>query len=101
VVFDVHLVDGTYELFRYHYAPNNRDATLGATRGVVGSCLQLLEGGASHVGVAIMSRCVGSHARVLIVRRRCRRFEGPPMATVSRTLAGLPPWPPLGAGLEE
>jgi len=64
VVFDVHLVDGTYELFRYHYAPNNRDATLGATRGVVGSCLQLLEGGASHVGVAIMSRCVGSHARV-------------------------------------
>jgi 5'-3' exonuclease len=52
VVFDVHLVDGTYELFRYHYAPNNRDATLGATRGVVGSCLQLLEGGATHVGVA-------------------------------------------------
>jgi 5'-3' exonuclease len=52
MVFDVHLVDGTYELFRYHYAPNNRDADFGATRGVVGTCLQLLEGGASHVGVA-------------------------------------------------
>jgi hypothetical protein len=30
VVFDVHLVDRRYELFRYQYAPNNRDATLGA-----------------------------------------------------------------------
>jgi 5'-3' exonuclease len=52
VTIDVHLVDGTYELFRYHYAPNNRDPEFGATRGVVGTCLQLLEEGASHVGVA-------------------------------------------------
>jgi 5'-3' exonuclease len=52
VTIDVHLVDGTYELFRYHYAPNNKDAELGATRGVVGTCLQLLEGGATHVGIA-------------------------------------------------
>lgn len=52
MTLDVHLVDGTYELFRYHYAPNNRDAQLGATRGVVGTCLQLLEEGATHVGVA-------------------------------------------------
>jgi len=49
---DVHLVDGTYELFRYHYSPANRDPDLGATRGVVGSCLMLLEQGATHVGVA-------------------------------------------------
>ncbi|HLT17156.1 MAG TPA: 5'-3' exonuclease H3TH domain-containing protein [Acidimicrobiales bacterium] len=49
---DVHLVDGTYELFRYHYAPNNRDPERGTTRGVVSSCLALLEGGATHVGVA-------------------------------------------------
>mgnify|MGYP001627492599 CR=1 FL=1 len=49
---DVHLVDGTYELFRYHYAPNNKDPELGATRGVVSSCLALLEGGATHVAVA-------------------------------------------------
>ncbi|HEV3227004.1 MAG TPA: 5'-3' exonuclease H3TH domain-containing protein [Acidimicrobiales bacterium] len=47
-----HLVDGTYELFRYHFAPNNKDPDLGATRGVLGSVLQLLESGATHVGVA-------------------------------------------------
>ncbi|HEX6194371.1 MAG TPA: 5'-3' exonuclease H3TH domain-containing protein [Jiangellaceae bacterium] len=51
-MIDVHLVDGTYELFRYHYAPNNKDADLGATRGVVGTCLQILEEGATHVGIA-------------------------------------------------
>jgi 5'-3' exonuclease len=49
---DVHLVDGTYELFRYHFAPNNKDPHKGATRGVVGSILMLLESGATHVGVA-------------------------------------------------
>ena len=48
----VHLVDGTYELFRYHYAPNNKDPLSGATRGVVSSCLTLLEQGATHVAVA-------------------------------------------------
>jgi 5'-3' exonuclease len=48
----VHLVDGTYELFRYHFSPGNKDPERGATRGVVGSVLQLLESGATHVGVA-------------------------------------------------
>jgi 5'-3' exonuclease len=48
----VHLVDGTYELFRYHYSPGNKDERRGATRGVVSSCLMLLEQGATHVGVA-------------------------------------------------
>jgi 5'-3' exonuclease len=51
-MIDVHVVDGTYELFRYHFAPNNRDLDLGATRGVVGSVLSLMESGATHVGVA-------------------------------------------------
>ena len=49
---EVHVVDGTYELFRYHFAPNNRDPEQGATRGVLTSLLQLLEDGATHVGVA-------------------------------------------------
>ena len=31
----VHLVDGTYELFRYHYAPNNRDPERGAALGAL------------------------------------------------------------------
>ena len=48
----VHLVDGTYELFRYHYSPANKDPHRGATRGVVASCLMLLEQGATHVAVA-------------------------------------------------
>jgi 5'-3' exonuclease len=48
----VHLVDGTYELFRYHFAPNNRDPHHGATAGVVASLLQLVEDGATHVAIA-------------------------------------------------
>ena len=53
---DVHLVDGTYELFRYFFAlPSHETADgreVGAVRGVLGSMLMLLEGGATHVGVA-------------------------------------------------
>ncbi len=53
---DVHLVDGTYELFRYFFAVPahvTRDGQeVGATRGVLGSMLGLLEDGATHVGVA-------------------------------------------------
>jgi 5'-3' exonuclease len=53
---EVHLVDGTYELFRHFYAvPSKVTANgeeVGATRGVVGSMLQLLSEGATHVGVA-------------------------------------------------
>jgi 5'-3' exonuclease len=49
---DVHLVDGTYELFRYHFAPNNRDLDRGATVGVLGTLLQLVDDGATHLGVA-------------------------------------------------
>jgi 5'-3' exonuclease len=52
----VHLVDGTYELFRYFLAPAGHDrgapAELRAVRGVVASVLGMLEGGATHVGVA-------------------------------------------------
>src|SRR5579859_1058484 len=53
---DVHLVDGTYELFRHFFAvPPAKDANgkeVGAVRGVLMSVLGLLEGGATHVGVA-------------------------------------------------
>lgn len=52
----VHLVDGTYELFRYFFAVpshlNGDGEEVAAIRGVVGSCLNLLEDGATHVGVA-------------------------------------------------
>ena len=53
---DVYLVDGTYELFRHFYAvpphTNRKGEEVGATRGVLGSILGMLEGGATHVGVA-------------------------------------------------
>jgi len=52
----VHLVDGTYELFRYHFAlPSHVTAgghEVAATRGALGTVLQLLEEGATHLGVA-------------------------------------------------
>ncbi len=52
----VHLVDGTYELFRHYFAvPSSRDAggrEIGAVRGVVGTILGMIEDGATHVGVA-------------------------------------------------
>ncbi len=52
----VHLVDGTYELFRHHFAvPSHVTAEgveVAATRGVLGSMLGLLADGATHVGVA-------------------------------------------------
>jgi 5'-3' exonuclease len=53
---NVHLVDGTYELFRHFFAvPSTLDANgneVGAVRGVLMSVLGLIEGGATHVGVA-------------------------------------------------
>jgi 5'-3' exonuclease len=53
---EVHLVDGTYELFRHFFAvPPHRTADhreVGATRAVLGSVLDMLEQGATHVGVA-------------------------------------------------
>jgi 5'-3' exonuclease len=52
----VHLVDGTYELFRYHFALPPHEtadgAPVAATRGVLGTVLQLLQEGATHIGVA-------------------------------------------------
>src|ERR1044071_1914860 len=53
---NIHLVDGTYELFRHYFAvPPAADANgreVGAVRGVLASIMGLIEGGATHVGVA-------------------------------------------------
>ena len=52
----VHLVDGTYELFRHFYglrrAKLDRDPPFGAVIGVLHTVLKMIEDGASHVGVA-------------------------------------------------
>jgi 5'-3' exonuclease len=53
---DVHLVDGTYELFRHYYAlPSARDrdgCEVAAVKGVLASVLGMIKGGATHVAVA-------------------------------------------------
>jgi len=53
---NVHLVDGTYELFRHFFAvPSALDANgseVGAVRGVLASVVSLIEAGATHIGVA-------------------------------------------------
>jgi len=51
----VHLVDGTYELFRHFYGLrrfNKKDPPFGAVSGVLHTVAQLLEDGATHLGVA-------------------------------------------------
>ena len=52
----VHLIDGTYELFRQFYgrrrANQGEDTPFGAVSGVLHSVLEMIEQGATHVGVA-------------------------------------------------
>ncbi len=53
---DVHLVDGTYELFRHFFAvrpaAGGNGSEYGAVRGVVVSVLGMIEAGATHIGIA-------------------------------------------------
>jgi 5'-3' exonuclease len=52
----VHVVDGTYELFRHFYGlrrfNKGKDRPYGAVVGVLQTVLQMLEQGATHIGVA-------------------------------------------------
>jgi 5'-3' exonuclease len=52
----IHVIDGTYELFRHYYAlPSARDVDgreIAAVRGVLASIRGLLRDGATHIGVA-------------------------------------------------
>jgi 5'-3' exonuclease len=52
----IHLVDGTYELFRHFYGQRTfnkgKDKPLGAVTGVLNSILQMIDEGATHLGVA-------------------------------------------------
>ncbi|HEY7163100.1 MAG TPA: 5'-3' exonuclease H3TH domain-containing protein [Candidatus Binatia bacterium] len=52
----VHLIDGTYELFRHFYGlrrfSNGNDRPFGAVIGVLNTVLQMIEKGATHIGVA-------------------------------------------------
>jgi len=52
----VHLIDGTYELFRHFYgarrARNGEDTRFGGVRGVLHGILEMIEKGGTHIGVA-------------------------------------------------
>lgn len=52
----VHLIDGTYELFRHFYglrrAPSEKRARFGAVAGVLNTVVQMIAEGAMHIGVA-------------------------------------------------
>ncbi len=52
----VHLIDGTYELFRHFYGlrpfHKGEDPPFGAVLGVLGTVVQMIETGATHLGVA-------------------------------------------------
>ena len=52
----IHLIDGTYELFRHFYGlrrfNKGKDKPFGAVVGVLNTVLQVIEEGATHVGVA-------------------------------------------------
>ena len=52
----VHLIDGTYELFRHFYGQRRfnkgNDKPFGAVVGVLNGVLQMIEEGATHIGVA-------------------------------------------------
>jgi 5'-3' exonuclease len=55
-VMEVHLIDGTYELFRHFYAlPSAKDSEgreVAAVRGVLGSLLGMMQAGRTYIGVA-------------------------------------------------
>jgi 5'-3' exonuclease len=55
-VMIVHLIDGTFELFRHFYGlrrfTQGADRPFGAVLGVLNTVLELIEGGGTHVGVA-------------------------------------------------
>ncbi len=52
----IHLLDGTYELFRHYYGrrrfEKGKDAPFGAVTGVLHTVLEMIEKGATHLGVA-------------------------------------------------
>ena len=52
----IHLLDGTYELFRHFYGQRRfnkgKDAPFGAVTGVLHTVLEMIEKGATHLGVA-------------------------------------------------
>ena len=99
----IHLIDGTYELFRHFFAlPSSRDASgreVAAVRGVIASVLGMIRGGeATHIGVAT-DHVIESFRNKLW--RGYKTSEGVPMPLLSQfplleealTAMGVVVWP--------
>jgi len=98
---DVHLVDGTYELFRHFFAvPSTVDSNgqeIAAVRGVLSSVLSMIERGATHIGVALIissnrfeTICIPDTRQARACRRSCSRsslFSRKPLNQWGRGLA--------------
>jgi hypothetical protein len=79
----VHLIDGTFERFRYFLSPaaafdRSAPEELRAVRGVVVSILGMLEGGATHLGMATDHVIESFRNALCTVQTVCggRRFNG-------------------------
>ena len=79
-ILQVHLVDGTYELFRHFYAlPSARDARgreVAAVRGILRSLLGMLTDGATHIGSGfnrirpLVAHLLAGHSQPVVLRNR-------------------------------
>lgn len=99
---NVHLIDGTYELFRHFYAvPSQRDTAgreVGAVMGVVRSIVGMVERGATHVGVAT-DHVIESFRNELYLGYKTGQGVDPallsqfPILEESLTAIGITVWP--------
>ncbi len=87
----VHLIDGTYELFRHFYGQRRfnkgKDKPYGAVIGVLQTVLQILEAGGTHIGVA--TDHVIESGRSTRPEKGSSRLCSPSFIRWSRR---LPPW---------
>jgi 5'-3' exonuclease len=97
----VHLVDGTYELFRHFYGlrrATDKDPPFGAVIGVLGTVLEMIEHGATHIGVAT-DHVIESFRNDLWAGYKTGEGIEPALAAQFQPLedalvaAGVPVWP--------
>ena len=91
----VHLIDGTYELFRHFYGlrrfTKGKDRPFGAVVGVLNGTLQMIEEGATHVGVATDHVIESFRNQLWSGYKTGEAWSRPPHFNLHRS---KPPWPP-------
>ena len=92
----VHLLDGTYELFRHYYGrrrfEKGKDASFGAVTGVLHTVLEMIEKGATHIGVATITSSNPSGTVSGPATRRRRESSARSSRSSSRWKRPSPPW---------